>query len=913
MRSGGILRIRQLLLSVALVLCAGSVKAFDVPVDTLASRLETQKYLYPQEKIHLVTDREQYMASDTVWFRAFMVDASSHQPVSVSKYVYVELLNPFNEVEERVKIIERGGEFSGYLPLDTKMYEGQYTIAAYTMFMENAGQDYFFRKSINITSPFSSRVTLKCEPTYEADGGRKLRVEYRDRSNDAPLEYKSLSFTYPNGKSRNYTRGTLGKTISLGEKDNVVLVTVNGQIGKYVYAPRRDDYDVTFHPEGGYMIPGKACKIAFKAIGTDGSGREVSGVVVDKGGNEVTIFRSQHRGMGLFTMVPSEGGEYEAIVRDAEGKEKRFSLPKAESKACVLHVDATRSKDKIYISVEGGETGKTYNISVQERGTLIQAGTLKGGDYVAMEKPSMPAGVIQILLMDDSGKRLSERLVFNKQMKDADIVTDKPAYVDREQAKVDIDLTGYSSNKGSLAISVTDNSTIKAGRSQTILTNLLLQSDLKGHIEDAGYYFMTGRDDSITVTDREKSLDILMMTQGWSRYDIPKVLKSRYSEPRYPIERGQEISGIVRSYWKNKPMPGATANVIVPKLLYVNAVVADSVGRFHLNGFDFPDGTKFLLQALNKKGKNEMNFTIDSPKYPQIERLSLSPMSAKTGIDAMFINKEFSRLSVYGGLSVMLDEITVTAKKNRTPEEIYRQVMVSKSFDYKDFDKLGMTSYEDAIRKFAGVYIDYQNRVLYRGSGVTFVVDGSVFEGIEFTGTGGGGSSKPMVYSSGGGTLYSAESPGSGFMRGSNTKLSEVENVIPFSAVRQIDFVQPNFALVFGMSAAVGGAIVITTKDGSEETLKGELSNIKSVIPLGYQTRKEFYNPRYEYTGAGPVEGADLRSTVYWNPSVKIDSDGHSKISFYANDVADTSYTINIEGITDTGELIYATKKIEKQ
>ena len=80
--------------------------------------LDWQVYNYPQEKIHVMTDKPYYITGDTVWLRAFVVNALNHQPVDASKFVYVELISPMNEVSMRIKIKERDGVFKGFLPLD---------------------------------------------------------------------------------------------------------------------------------------------------------------------------------------------------------------------------------------------------------------------------------------------------------------------------------------------------------------------------------------------------------------------------------------------------------------------------------------------------------------------------------------------------------------------------------------------------------------------------------------------------------------------------------------------------------------------------------------------------------------------------------------------------------------------------
>lgn len=75
-----------------------------VSFDTITSRMAEQLNMYPKEKLHVHIDRSCYLPGDTLWFKAYMVNASSHIPIRLSRYVYVELVNPENETIDRVKI-----------------------------------------------------------------------------------------------------------------------------------------------------------------------------------------------------------------------------------------------------------------------------------------------------------------------------------------------------------------------------------------------------------------------------------------------------------------------------------------------------------------------------------------------------------------------------------------------------------------------------------------------------------------------------------------------------------------------------------------------------------------------------------------------------------------------------------------
>lgn len=53
----------------------------------------------------------------------------------------------------------------------------------------------------------------------------------------------------------------------------------------------------------------------------------------------------------------------------------------------------------------------------------------------------------------------------------------------------------------------------------------------------------------------------------------------------------------------------------------------------------------------------------------------------------------------------------------------------------------------------------------------------------------------------------------------------------------------------------------------------------------------------------------DLRNTLYWNPSARTDKNGQAEVSFWTSDLPGT-YTISIQGISESGELISIHKSI---
>ena len=847
----------------------------------LKQNLDWQVYNYPQEKIHVTTDKPYYITGDTIWLRAFVVDAVTHRPVDASKFVYVELISPMNTVDMRIKIKECDGVMKGYLPLDpTQIAEGEYTLTAYTMFMQNQGEQYFFKKKLKITSSFA--INRRIEPDFEwKNQGRdneslKINLRFLDATTGQPCPYNSFSCTMPDGKTIDWKGGDRNLSIEVDHKhlrDGAVLVQY-GNYGKYITFPPSSTAtcDVSFYPEGGYLVPGFENRMTFKAMDSNGKWVDITGDIVDSSDNKVASIATTHDGMGLATFTPQAGMAYKAISRNEALGEKTFDLPQVRNDATVLQV--SNEGKTVKIEAKGSQQSSAL-IAVQQRGNLLATGF----GSITIDTDTLPAGVVQALLMNENGRMLSERLFFvtGRQAPKAKLSSNKADYDSRELVQASVDLSEYADSAGNFAVSVTDDRSIAPDSATSILTDLLLQSDLQGRVNNPAWYF--------EGSDRGKALDMLMMTQGWRRYDVPRALAGKAVAPQFPIEQGQTLSGTIRTEWRNKLMPNAMVKVMAPRIRYADIVTSDENGRWEINNVVFPDSTKFIIQAVNKKGSSLSNLSIDQDAFPSLSILGFDRELNKHDSNdneqsVSYISNEKNRLQYVDGVaSVLLDEIVVQGYKRNKPLTMY-EVVATSSHDYKFFDKRGINDFESAIRYFAGVAITSNGLVSTRNrrEQVGILIDGTPLEGA--------GNENPFL---------------------------TLKNTYPFDVVKQIDYIRGAEALAFGGGHFRGGIIAITTKEGTELKRGRPDPTIKTIKPLGYQRPAEFYAPRYDTGGGGIGEGTDLRETLYWNPSIAIDDNKQARFNFYTNDVPNTNYTITVEGVTQSGELIHAVKKITKK
>ena len=859
---------------------------------------EKQRYEFPQEKVYVHTDRVDYMGGDTIWMRAYVTDASSHLPVNVSKYLYVELKAPSDSVLMRVRIKEDNGVYAGYMALPLSPIEACYTLTAYTAFMEGLGDGYFFKKVLHIGNPISTKYEISTN--YEYDNGSDkftVKIGYADKVTGKPAPVKNIICIMPDGKKIE-SRSVNGITVSMDnakENSGKFLYVAFDNYRKFLQIPEIDgDYDVTFHPEGGWLIAGQSCKVAFKAIGVSGTGKFVRGRVVDDAGREITEFETGNAGMGYFILTPVEGAGYEAVCRDEDGLEKRFALPDAVSEATVVNV--AQDGDSVFVST-AGKNRKCY-LLIHEKGNLLYSSEIFTSGVFGMNKSELPTGVINAVLFDELWNPLSERLFFvDNGIPDVGISSDRQVYGKRE--KVTLTVSVDSLCIGDFSVAVTDNRSISADSICSIVSSLLLSSEIKGGVENAEYYFNSKNPDA------KEALDALLMTQGWRRYDVPALVKGNIAYPKSAIEIGQEISGVIKTKWMNRPERFGMVSMFVPQFGFADIFQADENGRFVCNGFDFPENTKIMLQEHDKTGKTVYpNMWLDREKYSKT-LYKAGRVAENKWIN--YVEQETERYR-YNGMSVALDEIIVTGLKIKAPEDAY-EASAFRSFGYEQIENENITSIDELLRKIPGLLHTPDGNYMFRGHPTTLFVDG-----FEQTGSTGGGSEY--------GDFYRDTHAGSSFARqvrksreirnkahtapafnypDGGTSIVERMERIPIDFVKRVDFIRPSEAVMLGDAGTSGGAIMITTKRGEDVKDSGH-GNFVSIVPPGYQKKAVFYSPKYDTETARSSTVADMRHTLYWNPSVALRGNGKSQISFYSSDISGTTYKVRIEGLTDKGE-----------
>jgi len=410
----------------------------------------------------------------------------------------------------------------------------------------------------------------------------------------------------------------------------------------------------------------------------------------------------------------------------------------------------------------------------------------------------------------------------------------------------------------------------------SIYTEILLNSELKGNIENPQYYFENP--DAGTDSD----LDLLMMTQGWRRYNCADILNDSLPKIDFPVEQSQSISGHVEKSFNRHPK-GMKVVLFSPTTLEMTQFQLGDSNRFVVSGLDFVDGTPFTLEAQTKDGgTSTVSIHIDSiavPKVsPLIEYAANSQQADSTTLSfSQYVKKQPRAPSLLDMQE--LDEVSVTAHKK---QKWNNRGNINPHRGYKDGD--------EKIARFPSM------ESLLRSLSVR----------IRHSDSDGGALPEPQF----GEYVMSDFIPTPVFIDGFRSEQREAFDLHPQN-VNSIEYFRPGDARVapYTPEAIYTGVLLITTKYGSEGKRTPQPS-MASITPLGYQPPVEFYVPKYLNTNETSDCHSDYRSTIYWNPNLTFKTNSNTRIKLY--DIMPSQVlNITIQGINPDGTIIDINKKIQ--
>ncbi len=655
-----------------------------------------------------------------------------------------------------------------------------------------------------------------------------------------------------------------------------------------------------FFPEGGTFIAGIKNKIAFKVNDDIGTPLQIKGTITTSTGTSITDFITNHDGMGSFEIEPKFGETYNAAIDKGNGRILNFKLPNATKEG--IHLTIQNTKNRIFALVNRSEENKDkYNnllLAAHINGQLVYMGAFDFNEAktaAAIPKKGLPAGILHITLFDTTAKPLAERLAF---VDNHSIIQPKVTITKKDVNKRGKNIVTFSVDSikdASLSVLVKngeiDNDIYL---NENIASRFLLTSDIKGYVNNPGYYFANKADTTL------QNLDLLLLTQGWRRFVWNDVLVKKEINLKYPIESNISIKGKVTKSDRQAVIANGKVSMIIrgedsTKIL-ADAYLTDK-GEFILDSINFRQkATVYYEGQNNKKEKLPVDVTIYKS---YIDTLNQSTAISTINLDTADITNRrnpFTSL-IYGQIATIdtltfglanLAEVTVRTKKLSRIDSLQRAYVTSafemsdQTIDFKD--SKGMVNIWQYLRmQISGFEVEPFNG---GASSARF----TRFDGAA-------GLSQDIAENGIDGILFMLnEIPVDGVF---------IDNILP-EEVALVKVYKGNTAFPWGASR---GMIAIYTKKGVDvKSTFGKSFNKMEI--LGYATSREFYSPNYEKYPLLNKNLTDKRQTLYWQPNIKKSVDGTYSVQFFNNDVSN-KFKLQIQGIDKNGALVFKELMIE--
>jgi hypothetical protein len=800
-------------------------------------QIEASHLKLPKEKVYLHFDNTAYFEGETIWFKAYVVQAANNALSKLSKTLYVELVTEEGNVvkTQKLKIID--GRCSGNILLTDLLHTGFYEIRAYTRYMLNNGSDAIF-----------SRVFPVYEKPVKEDDYSKRRFETKAYSKRVP------------GPRMNYLKNAKNT--------------------------------ISFYPEGGNLVVGLDSRVAFQAFDEKGRDAIVDGCVLKKNGDTLSTFSTSVFGKGSFYLTPTASSNV-AKVKFGK-KEYTFAFPEAIDKGYVMHVDNTENE---YVGIVVNKSTdlkpESLGVALTCRGVLYGYDSFVIGEENAVSlrfpKKMLPSGVSCITLFNDCGLPLAERMVFvshNSGMK-IEAMSDKSEYKPFEKVKMEFGLKDNSDNPvmTEFSVSVRDASTFYNKPYQdNLLTNLLLSSDLRGYVENPGYYFENDGN------DKSQDLELLMLTQGWSRYNWNRMVGQDKSIENHPVEKGLYLEGrtISLTFKKAKEDVDVLMFMSYDSLSQHASTKTDNEGRFNFDVADFQGDAKLTLQTKVKNKRREHIISLDRQFCPNFRNFSFAE---KTEFSQEYIAEGVKATDEESLTADSLSEVLYAKTPMNKKDHMLKEVVLK---DKKDYNRIG-----EGLAN-ANIAYDIEKEVnditdkgeLPPATLLTFLQE------------------KDPYFS-----MY-IDNQGSTIMKYKGRKIfSVVNNVGLVSGAPTSDNVTFSSMVPDLMMTEVTD-IMIDEKEGDvfkynvwaegDEVVFFIYTVIKPVEPYGirnttfkgYEKAREFFSPQYDKVLL--PDDKDYRRTLYWNPDVRTDKDGKATINFYNNGSC-KKMNVSAETVTENG------------
>jgi len=852
-------------------------------IEETLTLMDDQSVVNVQEKIYLHTDKASYAAGETLWFKLYATIGIENFLSNYSKIAYIQLVDPTKKIVSEVKLPVTAGISMGDITLADTLPEGSYHLRAYSNWMRNYDEAYFFDRVVHISNARTDN-TLTESTLLEQDGQSYYKIQLKTLEGN-PITQTRVNYAFNNaektidkGRVTTDDKGLI--QIKISDKTRNLPLQLNFEnpqkqtVTKHIIPKKvTAKNSIQAFPEGGFLLENALNKIAFKTLKPDGLGIAAQIHLLNDNLDTVGFLETSKLGMGSLSFIAEQGKKYTAHVIFEDNSRSNLELPTIVSSGYSLMINnfnAQRLYAQINLSPDLQNNkpiyfvlhsqGKVFHVSKQNAS--------KNELVFSTAKNEFPTGILTISILNEQLKPIAERAIFNfNPTNDLPIQIAIDQSAPTKRTKINTNISAENPNDSTfyafLSASVVNLAKIKDSLNlePNIHSELLLNGDLQGHVESPGYYFPPNESPKL------QELDDLLLTQGWRKINFDSI--TTLDTPKiFPREESLSVTGHVKKLGRKAPAPNATVQLISTNYMDYIDTLADAEGRFIFDKLMFPDSIKFLVQARDDKGKNNVDIIIEPETYP----LTLNPKNTafeKNDINATYaaemkkVQEYFSELENKGMVNKAfeIEEVVVRRRQNKASPNSHNLNGPGNADQILSAEDLGTcTSLEMCLAgRLTGV--TFQGGVPYNTRGnvaMQIVLDGMYIEGDQL------------------GSL----------------------NVMDIQSIEVLRSV--NYTTIYGSNGA-GGLIVITSKTGADARSNFTPKGIITIMPIGISPAKEFYKPVYEIDSDKTFD-KDLRTTIHWQPIIVLDQKGNTAFDFYTSDEPGT-YRITLEGVDVNGRI----------
>lgn len=850
--------------------------------------------------VYIHTDAETYAPADTVWFKAYVRDRARLRGPKWSQAFMLGLVNSEGTLVQQGTFMIEDDDVIGQLALDNALPEGMYFLTGYSSWMKNFGAEGIFSKRILIRKDVREkeqlvasydrkeyfpgdtvRVRVNCYNERDAeveDVGFSLRIMsgddvlHRIRGNTSTSGREPLEYIIPDGltEAPRLRLDAIHRGIVL---DTVYRMPVNYRI------------QVDFYPEGGHLVNGLKSRVAFKSTNSAGDAVSIEGVIRDHDGKKLAELRTEHEGMGEFDYTPEKGTTAALYLTTLSDYVDSFPLPEGRDSGWNLSIKNTGNY--LNLTIRGKRNlSDTVLLTFSVRGYSRYHRIIKVGGRESIQLPvsMLPPGIAVVTLYDSRMIPRAERLVLTRfpAGMDARIDSDRQHYIPRDSVRLEINVDQdlIARAGGSFSLSVVDDQLCSADFLQEpdIRTSFLMSPEIKGHINNPGYYLQTGN------RRISQHLDLLLMTQGWRDYEF---ILDRYYVELFPTPVDQDvISGQVTRQQINRDDVPAQGTLSVYYKGEYRRLPLDEEGRFSFLPVYYPgESNSLFLSAEDERGRENVIIRPDSSLLEAglQDYLLYQAKNDNTPVPVMTYENITDRFSLGIENHKWIEEVRIVGQREpeirheegnyvgtRTPGELEMETSTSV---YELLLSMGVPAIEELPEE---------------GTSYVLKHNGYPWEDVE-------------------GTTGNVPATIMWMVDGVQTEYLHVRNINPLDIEALYVVYYPetqNLALFRIGDTSMYIPKVVVTIHTKPRTDWVSYEGGSSFITPRFVISKKFYKTSYKTPADRYSSIPDLRKTIHWEPDLEIDEEGTAVVRFYNGDRY-TRIKCILEGITDLGTPVY--------